>query len=149
MINEIIRAVAKALDEKFNADGDAYEIYDEEIKQGLKEPAFFVQSLNPSTDLFLGKRYLQHNHILIQYFPKSETGYQAECNAIGEQLVWVMEWITCEGDTRPIRGTNMHHEVVDGVLNFFVDYEFFIRKVETGVPMESLSLKQIEKKGSD
>jgi hypothetical protein len=60
-----------------------------------------------------------------------------------------MEWITCEGDTRPIRGTNMHHEVVDGVLNFFVDYEFFIRKVETGVPMESLSLKQIEKKGSD
>ena len=146
MINAIIKAIAKALDEQFNAEADAYEIYDEEIKQDLQEPAFFIQSLNPSTDLFLGKRYLQHTHILIQYFPKSETDYQAECNAIGQQLIWIVEWITCEGDDRPIRGTKMHYEVIDGILNFFVDYEFFIRKVETGIPMETMKLTQLEKK---
>ena len=72
MINEIVNAIVRILDRAFNAESDAYEIYNEEIKQDLREPAFFVQSINPSTSLFLGKRYLQHIHILIQYFPKSE-----------------------------------------------------------------------------
>ena len=148
MIDGIIKAISKALDDEFNAESDAYEIYDEEIKQDLQEPAFFIQSLNPSTDLFLGKRYLKHVHILIQYFPKS-ADYQAECNSMGEKLYWIVEWITCNGDDKPIRGSQMHYEVVDGVLNFFVDYEFFVRKVEESVPMETLELKQIEKKGSD
>lgn len=148
MINEIVNAIVKALDTAFNAESDAYEIYNEEIKQDLREPAFFVQSINPSTSLFLGKRYLQHVHILIQYFPKSEA-YQTECNSIGEQLNWIVEWITCKGDDRPIRGSNMHYEVVDGVLNFFVDYEFFIRKVESYDPMQTMDLKQTVKKGSD
>lgn len=57
MINEIVNAIVKALDTAFNAESDAYEIYNEEIKQDLREPAFFVQSINPSTSLFLGKRY--------------------------------------------------------------------------------------------
>lgn len=148
MINEIVNAVAKALNDEFNAETDKYEIYNEEIKQDLKEPAFFVQSINPSTNLFLGKRYFQQVHILIQYFPESKD-YQAECNNIGEQLGWVVEWITCKGDELPIHGSNIHYEIIDGVLNFFVDYEFFIRKVEIGIPMESMTLKQIEKKGSD
>lgn len=43
----------------------------------------------------------------------------------------------------------MHYEVVDGVLNFFVDYEFFIRKVESCDPMQTMDLKQTVKKGSD
>ena len=55
MINEIVNAVVKALNDEFNAETDKYEIYNEEIKQDLKEPAFFVQSINPSTNLFLGK----------------------------------------------------------------------------------------------
>lgn len=148
MINGIIQAIAKALDDEFNAESNAYEIYNEEIKQGLKEPAFFIQSLNPSTDLFLGKRYLKHIHILIQYFPKS-SDYQSECSDVGERLNWIVEWITCNGDDKPIRGSHMHYEVIDGVLNFFVDYEFFVRKVEIVNPMETLELKQIEKKGSD
>ena len=141
MINAIIKAIAKALDEQFNAEADAYEIYDEEIKQDLQEPAFFIQSLNPSTDLFLGKRYLHRSHILIQYFPKSETDYQAECNDMGEQLIWIVEWITCEGDDRPIRGSKMHYEVVDEVLNFFVNYDMFVYKVESTDAMETMDLK--------
>lgn len=148
MINEIVNAVVKALNDEFNAETDKYEIYNEEIKQDLKEPAFFVQSINPSTNLFLGKRYFQQVHILIQYFPESKD-YQAECNRIGEQLIWVVEWITCKGDNLPIHGSNTHYEVVDGVLHFFVDYEFFIRKVENHDLMGFMELKQNIKKGSD
>jgi hypothetical protein len=146
MNNEVILAVVKALNEEFNAD-DKYEIYSEEIKQDLKEPAFFIQLLNPSVRGYLGKRYLNQLHILIQYFPKSATAYQAECVDIGERLQWLLEWITCAGDDAPIQGTNMHHEITDGVLNFFVDYKFTIRKVEDETPMESYTLNQTEKKG--
>lgn len=128
MIYAIVCAVAKALDKEFNADSDLYEIYSEEIKQDLHEPAFFVQSISPSITQFLGKRYMQRVHILIQYFPKSDE-YQAECNEIGEQLAWIAEWITCKGDDRPIQGIDMHYEIVDRVLNFFVDYEFFVRRI--------------------
>ena len=148
MINEIVNAIVRILDRAFNAESDAYEIYNEEIKQDLREPAFFVQSINPSTSLFLGKRYLQHIHILIQYFPKSEAN-QTECNSMGEQLAGIVEWITCKDDDRPIRGSNIHFEVVDGVLNFFVDYKFFIRKDEGYGPMQTLNLQQTVKKGSD
>lgn len=142
MINEIIQAMSVAIDAEFNAEADAYEIYDKEIHQDLNAPAFYIQSINPDTNLFLGKRYLAHNHMVVQYFPESETDYQEECNAIGERLTWILELITCAGDDRSIRGSNMHFEVVDGILNFFVDYEFFIRKVEEKDKMETMELQQ-------
>ena len=122
MINGLINGIVRALNKEFNAESDTYEIYKEEIKQGLQEPAFFVQSINPSMNLFLGKRYFQQAHIVI-------------------------EWITCDGDSKPLHGYNMHSELVDGVLNFFVDYEFFIRKIENPDLMESMNLKQNVRKG--
>ena len=147
MINGLINGIVRALNKEFNAESDTYEIYKEEIKQGLQEPAFFVQSINPSMNLFLGKRYFQQAHILIQYFPKS-TNYLEECSNMGDQLPWVIEWITCDGDSKPLHGYNMHSELVDGVLNFFVDYEFFIRKIENPDLMESMNLKQNVRKGA-
>lgn len=31
------------------------------------------------------------------------------------------------GDDRPLRGTKMRYEVVGGILNFFVNYDCFVR----------------------
>ena len=69
MINTIIEAISTALDKTF---GEGYEIYMEEIKQGLQEPCFFIQCLHPTTSLFLGKRYFKENPFCIQYFPLTE-----------------------------------------------------------------------------
>lgn len=33
----------------------------------------------------------------------------------------------------------MKYEVVDGVLNFFVNYDLFVYKVADSIPMEDLS----------
>ena len=75
MINSIIEAISVALNEEF---GDGYKIHMEEIRQGLKEPCFFIQCLNPTHELFLGKRYLQTNQFCIQYFPATREK-QKEC----------------------------------------------------------------------
>jgi hypothetical protein len=39
-----------------------------------------------------------------------------------------------------IRGTEMHGEIVDGVLSFFVNYDFYVYKDKESLPyMETLS----------
>lgn len=126
MTNSIIEAISTALDAEF---GEKYEIHMEEIKQGLKEPCFFIVSLNPTTELFLGKRYFKTNNFCIQYFPESAKK-QRECNDVAERMNWCLEYITVDGDK--CRGTKMHNEVIDGVLNFFVSYNFFVYKQEVG-----------------
>lgn len=51
MINSIVETISCSLNKEF---GDDYEIHNEEIKQGLKEPCFFIACLNPNNNLFLG-----------------------------------------------------------------------------------------------
>ncbi|MDE5696605.1 MAG: hypothetical protein K2I96_04210 [Lachnospiraceae bacterium] len=137
MINSIIEAISVALNDAF---GDGYEIHMEELEQGLEEPCFFISCLNPSESQFLGKRYLRTNQFCIQYFP-AVSEKQRECNDVAERLYECLEYIAPDGDTSPIRGTKMNHEVVDGVLNFFVNYDLFVYKKDSvSVPaMEGVS----------
>ena len=143
MINSIIEAISISLNEEF---GDGYETHMEEIKQGLKEPCFFITCLNPTTELFLGKRYFRTNQFCIQYFPETNEK-QRECNGVAERMLQCLEYITIYGEDKPIRGTKMKYEVVDGVLNFFVNYDCFIRKTEQQTPMENLQASTSVKEG--
>ena len=131
MIKQIIDGISIALDEDF---GDTCKIYDESIKQGLKEPCFSIVCLNPTENLFLGKRYFRQNQFDVLYFSKTKTN--AECFAIAEKLFNTLEYITVNGDLQ--RGTQMHTNVEDGVLHFFVNYDLFVYKVEDKTPMESM-----------
>lgn len=143
MINSIIEAISIALNEEF---GDGYEIHMEEIKQDLKEPCFFISCVNPTIKLFLGKRYFRQNQFAIQYFP--ETGeVQRECNTVAERMWQCLEYITIYGEDSPLMGTKMEYEVIDGVLNFFVNYDCFIYKAEQQTSMESLETNINVKEG--
>lgn len=147
MINSILDAVSIALDTEFNgSDGDAYEIHTEEIKQGLVEPCFFVACLKPTTDQFLGKRYFNTYPLCIQYFPSTDKK-QRECNDVAERMTDCLEYITTLDDNAKIRGTNMKHEVIDGVLNFFINYDLFTYKVEDSTPMETMESSTTVKEG--
>lgn len=143
MINSIIEAISISLNEEF---GDGYETHMEEIKQGLKEPCFFITCLNPTTELFLGKRYFRTNQFCIQYFPETNEK-QRECNGVAERMLQCLEYITIYGEDKPIMGTKMKYEVVDGVLNFFVNYDFFTVKTEDQTPMETMTASTDVKEG--
>ena len=146
MINSIIEAISIALNKEF---GDDYEIYMEEIKQDLKEPCFFVQCLNPDNNLFRDKRYFRTNPFCIQYFPKTVDEIQRECNDVAERMWQCLEYITIYSEDNPLRGTDENYEVIDGVLNFFVNYNLFLRKVEEETPMDDVSIKQNVKGGEE
>lgn len=120
MINTLIEAISAALFTEFNC-----EIYMEEIKQDLQEPCFFISCLGHTAKKFPGGRSLSQNQFCIQYFPESNEKLR-ECNRVSEQMEQCLEYITAGGEERPLRGTKMKHNTVNGVLNFFVDYDFFL-----------------------
>ena len=125
MINKIIDGISEAINQEF---GDGYDIYTESIEQGLEEPCFSILCLNPTNDLFLGKRYKRTNQFMIQFFPASDEKNK-ECNAVMDRLFDCLETITVQGDLT--MGTKMNGEMVDGVLNFQVNYDMFVYKVES------------------
>ncbi len=140
MINSIIEAIAIALNGEF---GDSYKTYTEELRQGLKEPCFFVSCINPTNELFLWRRYFRENQFVVQYFPKDKQNARQECNAVADRLYLCLEWLNVTGD--PVMGSRMHYEIVDDVLSFFVNYNMFVRKTEDKTPMEDLNINQFEK----
>lgn len=144
MTNSIIEAISVSLNGEF---GDGYKIHMEEIKQGLNEPCFFIQCLNPTIELFFGKRYFRTNQFCIQYFTETAEK-QRECNSVAERMIQCLEYLTIHGEDKPIRGTKMKYEVVDGVLNFFVNYDCFTYcKKEEQTTMESLETNTNVKEG--
>lgn len=124
MINAVIGGISNAL---FAAFGERYEIFDDEIKQDLKEPCFFIACINPACRLFPGKRYFRTNNFCVHYFPETDTK-KRECMDVAERMLECLEVITADGTK--IRGTKMKYEVVDGVLHFFVNYDCFMYRVE-------------------
>ena len=135
MINSIIESISITLNAEF---GDKYAVHREEKKQGLKEPCFFVQCLNPTEELLFWKRYFRQNQFCIQYFPEDELRGKQECYAVAERLFSCLEYLDVGGD--PVMGTKRKCEVVDGILHFFVNYDLFVYKVAGSVPvMEDVS----------
>ncbi len=134
MINSIITAISQALNTEF---GDDYAIYAEDVAQGLQEPCFFIACINPTSRLFLNRRYFRSNQFCLQYFPADINRAREECNAVAERLYWCLEWISVAGDLT--RGTQMRYEVIDNVLHFFVNYDMFVYRLDNTPAMSELT----------
>lgn len=130
MINSIIESISITLNAEF---GNKYKIHREAKKQGLIEPCFFIQCLNPTENLFFWKRYFRQNQFCIQYFPEDKLQGNQECYAVAERLFSCLEYLDVSGDL--VMGTKMKYEVTDGILHFFVNYDCFVYKVGGSLPM--------------
>lgn len=134
-----IQAIAKGIDGVF----EDCEIYEDEIEQGLNEPCFLIAEIDNSMELVLGSRYKESHSFDIHYFPKENL--VREMHQVSDVLFEILEYIdTGEG---LLRGSNLRSNIQDGVLHFFVDYEFFVMKNrKREEPMEELDTR-ISKKG--
>ncbi|WP_211228311.1 phage tail terminator family protein [Paenibacillus pinihumi] len=132
-VNDMKNAVTRALDNAF----PEIPIYGDKINQNLDPPCFFVKLFPVGHKRLLGRRYDRQHTFDIHYF--SEKGSE-EINDVTEQLFGVMEYIDCNG---LIRGTDMRGETVDGVLHFFVSYDFHVlRQRPKSEPMQFMDVKQ-------
>lgn len=115
MINKIVDGISNALNQEF---GDEYEIYQNNVLQGVKEPCFFIAVLEPSKEQLLQNRFLQRNPFDVHYFPKRWDDNR-EMQEVAERMLDCLEWIIPE---EPIHGTEIRWQIEDGVLHFFVSY---------------------------
>jgi len=133
MVSKIIDGIAEALYEEF---GDGCEIYTETVKQGLNEPCFIVRCLAPSSRIYRGKRYQCQNQFALNYFPAT-ADKNAELGSVTVRLYDRLELIVADGEL--LRGTGMSSQIVDDVLHFFVDYDFFSYRREDTEAMDEYS----------
>lgn len=65
MLNEIIKGISMALNTAF---GDGYEIFQNNVEQGLKEPCFFIAVLKPEITPMLGRASFSATRLIFSIF---------------------------------------------------------------------------------
>lgn len=142
MLNEIIKGVSMKLNTAF---GEKYKIYQNDVRQGLKKPCFFLAVLNPTLTPLTGRRYMSRNPLDVQFIPADDTK-NAKLYEVGWELMEALEYIKLPGGDS-LRGTSLNFEVVDGVLHCFVNYNLPLNKPAEEVSMETLDVDVGTKKG--
>lgn len=102
---------------------EQYAVYTESVEQGLKEPCFFVFQILQNQIDALDNRYKSNSAYVIQYLPGKRNA-RASCKETAQELYELLEYIS-DGSS-VFRGVNMRHEIRDGVLHFFVEYNYYI-----------------------
>lgn len=132
----ITKGISLALFREF---GKEYKIYKNEIKQNFTEPCFFLDHINSSLKQTMGTSYKYNNAFDICYFPRSKDTAE-DISSVETRLFCTLEYINI--DDNIVRGTTMNSQIIDEVLHFMVDYNFFIRKEQLpDETMQSLSVK--------
>lgn len=142
MLNEIIKGVSMKLNTAF---GEKYKIYQNDVRQGLKKPCFFLAVLNPTLTPLTGRRYMSRNPLDVQFIPADDTK-NAKLYEVGWELMNALEYIKLPGGDS-LRGTSLNFEVVDGVLHCFVNYNLPLNKPTEEVTMETLDVDVGTRKG--
>ena len=124
MIEDVITAVSRALDENFNG---ACRIYSETVKQGLEPPCFIITAVDAENEPLLRKRSNRIYNLDVIYISKS--GTYAEMYAAADKLFSALNIVTMT-DGSGLLSYDKRYEVVDGDLHFFVTYQMTIRETE-------------------
>lgn len=127
-------AIVQALHREF---GDDYEIYTENVEQGLQEPCFLIETIETSGGQYRGIRHKRELSFCIHYFPASQEP-EEECNGMADQLIDLLEIIPF-GDGK-IRGSGMKGKAEGGVLNFLIDYDRFTIRPSGEEKMEHVKI---------
>lgn len=135
-MDDIIDGISLTLNDVFGA---TKRIYGEIVEQGLKEPCFYISLLQSAQSRLLGDRYVRHYDFDVHYFPSAKENNE-EMLGISSDLYEALEYITLlNGDK--LRGSELRHEILDGVLHFFVRYSVYLRKVIEHDNMETLTVE--------
>lgn len=132
MINDIVMAISRALDEKFGCP-----IYAESVEQGLAPPCFIINVLNAESKPLLRIRSNRIYNFDVVYISKS--GTYAEMYGIAEKLIAALNIVTMIDGTQ-LLAYDKRYEIVDGDMHFFMTYQMPVRETEDEDPMESYSL---------
>lgn len=121
--------------------GESVKRSEDTVEQDLEAPAFYILCINTEHKQRLGNHYRRSQSYDIHYFPKAEGEERArEMSEMTERLYRGLEFITV--DEKMVRGLNMHAQVQEDVLHFFVDYDIaLVKQINKQPCMEELDIK--------
>ncbi|WP_396336554.1 phage tail terminator family protein [Clostridium tetani] len=131
-INDLRIGINNILDREF----PNITIYGEEIKQGFEEPCFFIKVLNSAQEKEINARYKKNLYFDIHYFTDKDD-VNSDCLDMTDRLYDVFEYVQVGNNL--YRSTGMTHEVIDGVLHFFLQFNYHvIKEIEKAPKMKKL-----------
>lgn len=132
MINDVIAAISRALDEKFGCP-----IHAEPVEQGLSPPCFIISVIDAESEPFLYKRSNRVYNFDVVYISKS--GAFAEMYGVADKLIAALNIVMMTDGAR-LLAYDKRYEIVDGDMHFFITYQMPVIETEDEDPMESYSL---------
>lgn len=119
LIKEIINGISKKL---YGFYEGLYDIYVEEVEQGLQMPCFMINLISSDIRMILKPRYKFESVFDVIYFGE---GYK-DCMDRGSELYDILEYITIN-DKDLIRGTKMNMDIIKNILHFRVRYNLILQ----------------------
>lgn len=126
MVNDILYGISTTLYDHFAG----AQIYTDTVEQGLSEPCFFVMPVAINEQTLLNTRALRTVAFDIHYISKQS---RLQLEELAAKLYPLMRRVTLL-DGSSLNGFNLHHEIYDGVLHFFVEFKPIVRYPGETVP---------------
>lgn len=119
LIKAIINGISKKI---YGFYEGLYDIYVEEVEQGLQMPCFMINLISSDIRMILQPRYKFESVFDVIYFGE---GYK-DCMDRGSELYDILEYITIN-DKDLIRGTKMNMDIIKNILHFRVNYNLILQ----------------------
>ena len=119
LIKEIINGISQKI---YGFYEGLYDIYVEEVEQGLQIPCFMINLISSDIRMILKPRYKFESVFDVIYFGD---GYK-DCMDRGSELYDILEYITIN-DKDLIRGTKMNMDIIKNILHFRVRYNLILQ----------------------
>ena len=119
LIKEIINGISQKIYSFYEG---LYDIYVEEVEQGLQMPCFMINLISSDIRMILKPRYKFESVFDVIYFGE---GYK-DCMDRGSELYDILEYITIN-DKDLIRGTKMNMYIIKNILHFRVNYNLILQ----------------------
>lgn len=119
LIKEIINGISQKI---YGFYEGLYDIYVEEVEQGLQMPCFMINLISSDIQMILKPRYKFESVFDVIYFGD---GYK-DCMDRGSELYDILEYITIN-DKDLIRGTKMNMYIIKNILHFRVNYNLILQ----------------------
>lgn len=130
MVNNLLYGISTALKAKF----EYFPVYADAVEQGLSEPCFFVLPISSSEQKLLDRRAFRDVSFDVHFISHEK---REKLEVIASELYPLLRRITLL-DGSQVNGLDLHHEIIDGVLHFFVRFKVVIK-----YPAESVDMQEI------
>ena len=118
-----------------------YDIYGDIVKQGFKEPCFFVKQITKYAHNEVATKDYSESYDIHFFLDQEKEDKDIEYSRIGDTLLWLLELLPIK-DNKLIRGKGRSYEIVDDVMHFYITYDYGTYKFMYSETMETLNIEE-------